>query len=285
MPELPDPIERLHGLARFGEGLEGGDMPLSPAAVRRRGDQIRRRRNALVAGGAALAVAALTVPVLTLSSGDVNGDRDRIAPDPGTSLGTQDLITDEDTVYAERADWFATDTFAGDGQTTFHPCAQSGLTAIGAEAVLQRTFELRNLAPGAPEVEGDHLNESIAEFESAAAAREAYDTVARWILDCEGRIADAETYSITPKARSVDVPTGGDAVVYDMHWGPVAPELQDPYSSYINETGIVVVGDRVAVLTSIVVGQDYTFLPEDGGTPVERMIPPAAERLRPDSAG
>jgi hypothetical protein len=42
------------------------------------------------------------------------------------------------------------------------------------------------------------------------------------------------------------------------------------------ETGVVRKGDRVVVLTSVVVGQDYDFL---DGTPVERMLPKAAARL------
>ncbi|NHA01670.1 hypothetical protein G5V59_23280 [Nocardioides sp. W3-2-3] len=45
------------------------------------------------------------------------------------------------------------------------------------------------------------------------------------------------------------------------------------------ETGLVRVGNRLAVLTSVIVGQDYNFLDEDGGTPVNRMLPKAAARM------
>jgi hypothetical protein len=275
-------MEELFRSARLGGGLEGGDMPLAAAEVRRRGDRIRRRRNALVAGGAALAVGAVATPIFALGASDPEVDRDRIAPQPTqvVEVSEADLMTDDDTEYMLGAtDWFATDTVEGDGQAAFHPCAQAGLEDLGAESVLQRNFELRNLEPGAPQPKGSHLNESIAQFGSAEEARAAYDEVAQWVVDCEGRMAGATEYKITDKARTVEVP-GADAVVYDMQWGPVPPELEDPYAEmgFFSETGIVVAGDRIAVLTLVTTGQDYNF---SEGTPVERMLPRAAERLAP----
>ena len=282
---MSDPLEEL---SRFGAGLEGGGMPLSAAEVRRRGDRIRRRRNALVAGGAAFAVAAVAVPVFALAGdGTPQSDRDRVATEPTAqtvTIGEDDLLTDAETEHIpEAVDWFATDTVEGDGQAPAHPCARSSYAGLGAEAVLQRNFEMRNLLPDADKVvvETASLNETIAEFPTAVEARAAYDSVAEWILTCpDGRFPDADRVNIVPQARSVDLP-GGDAIIYDISWGPVPKEL-DPYGDegFINETGIVLVDDRIAVITLTVTGQDYNFLPEDGGTPMERMIPPAAERLQ-----
>ncbi|HWI42918.1 MAG TPA: hypothetical protein VNS81_04825 [Nocardioides sp.] len=278
---MPDPIDDLFRSARQGGGLEGGDMPLSAAEVRRRGDRIRRRRNALVAGGAALAVAAVAVPALALFGGQPKSDSDRVAPKPEPkAVSAANLITDDDTVYVPgAADWFTTDTSPGDGQSVFHPCAREALAGLGATSVFRRDFELRNLEAGAPDVKGDYLGEAVAQFRSEEDARAAYDTVARWVLDCDGHIPEATTYTVVPKAHSVDVPDG-DAVIYDAHWGPVPKEI-DPYgdSAYIGETGIALVGDRISVLTSVVVGQDYDFV---GKTPVEQMLPKAAARLATD---
>lgn len=284
---MSDPIDDQ--LSRFSDGFRGGDMPLSAAAVRRRGDQIRRRRNALVAGGAALAVAAVAVPVIALAGGggDVESDRDRVATEPGgeaaAPVGPADLLTDAETVYSPGdADWFTVRTNEAGDVVALHPCAQGSLADLGATSTVQREFELRNLAPGAPEVRGESLVETIGAFPSGAAAREAYDAVAEWLLACEGRIEGMTDYRILPRARTVELPEG-DALIYDLHWGPAPAEL-DPFgeAAYINETGLVLVGDRIAVLTSVVVGQDYNFLPEDGGTPVHRMIPSAGALLVPD---
>jgi hypothetical protein len=290
MPEHHDPIDDL---SRFGAGLSngrtGGDMPLSAADVRRRGDQIRRRRTALVAGGAALAVAAVAVPIFAVVGGGTpRSDQDRVAQDPGPALSADDLLRDADTEYevGRKGAFTTVDTYRGDGQATFHPCQQQKLSALGATDSFTRSYdqgvqlEQGDTAP--PDVSGDGLVETIAEFEDAAAARAAYDTLAQWLVECD-TIPGADEVTVQPKARSVEV-RGADAVVYDLMWGP-APEEVDPFgdSAFINETGLVLKGDRIAVVAVTIVGQDYNFLP-DYGTPVERMVPTAAERLTAGAA-
>ncbi|GAA1539296.1 hypothetical protein GCM10009788_47520 [Nocardioides humi] len=255
-------------------------MPLSAAAVRRRGDQIRRRRTALVAGGAALAVAAVTTPILALAGHD-SSDRDLVTKDPAAALGEHDLLTDDDTVYSEGSDWFAIDTVEGDGQAAFHPCARSSLTGLGATGVFQRRFEMRNTEDPSVEVTGDHFAEAIAQFPDAATAAAAYDTIAQWVRDCTEQLAATDTPDYRAyEPRPVDAEVrDSQALVIDATYGPV-PKSIDPSGegAYIAETGLVRVGDRIAVLASTVVGQDYDFT---DGTPVERMIPVAADRLRP----
>ncbi|TNM40375.1 hypothetical protein FHP29_09955 [Nocardioides albidus] len=271
-----DPIDEL---TRFGAGLAGGDMPLSAAEVRRRGDRIRRRRTALVAGGAAVAVAAVTVPVL-LVSGPTGPDRDLVTKDPA-GLGRADLLTDDDTLYSDGADWFATQTFEGDGQAAFHLCARESLSGLGATAVLQREFELRNTRDPEVPVSGDRFAEAIAQFPDAATASAAYTTISQWVQDCSERAAGSGTpdYSVV-EPRQVDAEVDdSQAQIIDAHYGPVPQDI-DPSgdAAYIAETGLVRVGDRIAVLGSSIIGQDYNFV---DGTPVERMIPVAADRLRP----
>lgn len=283
-----DPIDKL---SRFGAGFSsgtGGDMPLSPADVRRRGDQIRRRRTALVAGASALAVAAVAVPIFAVVGGNPKaGDNDNLADDPRGALSTDDLLRDVDTEYFpnEKAAFRTTDTYEGDGQATFHPCQQATLASLGATTSFTRTFDYV-VDPAAGDVVDatyDGLVETVAEFEDEDAARSAYDTFAQWIVDCESRLGDFERVNVVPQAREVQLPAGaGDALIYDLSWGPVEKAV-DPYgdASYINETGLVLRGDRIAVVGLTIVGQDYNFLDEDGGTPVNRMVPVAADRLRP----
>ncbi|MFW6866774.1 hypothetical protein ACOACQ_05260 [Nocardioides sp. CPCC 206347] len=282
-----DPI---NDLSRFGDDFStgtGGDMPLSAAAVRRRGDQIRRRRTALVAGASALAVAAVAVPILAIAGGNPKADDNNdIADDKANaqSLSAENLLRDADTEYFpnDKTPWRTSETFEGDGQAVYHPCQQQALSELGATNSFTRAFEyVPQLDPGdvaPPEAPRDRLVEQIAEFTSPAAARSAYDTFAQWVLDCE--FPDADRTNVVPDARTVPVSSGTEAVIYDLNW-TLEPESEDPLgeTSYINETGLVLQGDRIAAIAVTINGQDYNFLDEEGGTPVKRMIPKAADRL------
>lgn len=257
--------------------------PLPATEVRRLGDRRRRRRQAATGVVGLAAVAAIVLPV-TLGGG--SSDRP-VAPAtdapsaPASGAPTaSDLLSDADTVYSDGADWFTTDTFAGDGPA-FHPCARSDLSGLGATAVYQRDYELRNTGeptPGTP-VRSDFLHESVAQFSSPAAARSAYETIGGWVTACSGRIPGTHSYrTFEPKPIPLDVP--GEGTVIGAQYGP-PPKSIDPYgdSAYIAETGLVVSGDRILVLGSQIVGQDYDFVQ---GTPVERMLPIAAELLQAD---
>lgn len=290
MPEQHDPIDEL---ARFGAGFgsatPGGDMPLSAADVRRRGDQIRRRRTALVAGGAALAVAAVAVPVFAVIGNDSpRSDKDNLADDKThPALAESDLLRDSDTEYdREGYSLFeTTDTFEGDGQATYLPCQRDKISALGATSSFTRTFNLypnpEKMSPGdvSDDVTDDDMVETIAQFDSAEAARTAYDEFAEWIVDC--RIPEADTVNVAPQGRSVDVPEG-DAVIYDLTWRPAPIEI-DPTgdAGYIGEIGLILQGDRIAVASLTIIGQDSIWLDEDGGSPLNRMLPKAAQRLQP----
>lgn len=293
MPEHHDPIDEL---ARFGAGFgsatPGGDMPLSAADVRRRGDQIRRRRTALVAGGAALAVAAVAVPVFAVIGNDnPRSEKDNTADDKThAALAESDLLRDADTEYdTEGYSLFRTsETFEGDGQAVSLPCQREQTSALGATSSFTRVFDAfanpDRLAPGDTPPENattDDLVEMIAQFDSSDAARAAYDQFAEWIVDCQ--VPGADTVNVAPQGRSIDVPDS-NGVIYDIQWGPVPEEL-DPTGdfAYIGEIGLVLQKDRIAVLKLTGIGSDYNWPPEEGGSPLDRMLPKAAERLKPDS--
>lgn len=283
MPEHNDPIDELTRFgAGFGSATPGGDMPLSAAAVRRRGDQIRRRRTALVAGGAALAVAAVAVPVFAvIGNGDPRSDDQREFTDDTTpALAESDLLRDQDTEYFpnEKGAFVAYTTQEGDEQATVQQCQQDKLDSIGVTRSFSRFFAPAQGEPGS----GNGLFETVMQFDDPATARAAYDTWAQWILSCQ--VSGADRTTVQPQARSVDVP-GADAVIYDLSWH-LEPEQDDPLgdSGFLSEMGVLLQDDRMAIVAVAVNQSDYNFLDEDGGTPVKRMLPTAAERLKPGTA-
>lgn len=279
MPEQHDPIDEL---ARFGASLgspsPGGDMR-SPTEVRRRGDQIRRRRAALVVGGAALAVAAVAVPVLAVvGDDDPKSDRDRIAEDV-PALAEIDLLRDADTQYfpGQKNAYRTVATFADDRGDGLARCEQKSLGALGATRSFTRTYNAAPVYRDGETPEKDltpyDLVERVAEFRTPEAARAAYDTLGEWILDC--RIPGADRVTVVPKARTVDLP-GADGLIYDATWTP-AP-VQD--AGYLGEFGLLLQGDRIAVVQQSIIGQDANW--EDNRSPVALMMPAVAARLLPE---
>ena len=276
---MSDPIEELN---RLGDAMEGAPMPLPASEVRARGDRIRRRRHAAIAGASAAVVAAVAVPVVAFT---VNGSDDRpdIAPSPTISdpvpmpseaLGEQNLLTSKDAIYPNGgADWREAETFEGDGQGAASPCQQSSYAALGADSVFQRQFDFISTDTG--DVEPSlNFNEVVAEFPSGAGARSAYDQVRAWLRDC---LPSPAEYYNAGKFSAVTIGVDGSAELQLSTFGPVDEEL-DPFGdeAWYLETGLVLSGDRIAVLSQLTHTQDYNWL---NGTPVEQMLPTAAERL------
>src|SRR5205085_2410540 len=128
---MSDPIEKLN---RLGDALEGAPMPLPASEIRARGDRIRRRKQTMVAGVSAAVVAAVAVPVVALTLGGNDNADAPVAPQPSVSdpvpsapLSAENLITDADAgkVYGADSAWTAYDTYRGDGQDVYHPCADT----------------------------------------------------------------------------------------------------------------------------------------------------------------
>jgi|GEM_PF-6157613 len=274
---MSDPIDKLTSL---GDALEGAPMPLPASAIRARGDRIRRRKHALVAGASAAAVAAVAVPVVALTVGNGSGDPDRLAPQPSASdpvaaapLSAENLITADDAAWNEVGTEFEENfTYEGDGQSTPNPCFENSFASLGAEDVWQRDFQWKAREIGGPDP-GPYLNEIIGEFGSPADARAAFEEIQGWYDDCLP--PDAESFDAGEFAP-VAIPVEGDGVQMLATYGPVAEEL-DPfgYDAWFLDTGLVVSGDRVALITALSHGQDYNLTP----TPAARMVPSAAERL------
>ena len=270
---MSDPIDRLHD---FASSIEGELMPRTAADARRRGDTLRRRRHALVAAGSAAAVVAVAVPVLALAGG-TDGAHEPVGPATGgstpTALSSDNLLADGETESIDGStSWAIQDTYAGDGQDAFHPCATQSLTGLGAGRVQNRDWT--------PDGAGDDkllnqrwLRESVAEFPSAQAAQSAYDEIAAAMPDCAAFAATYPDYEPqTDATHDVPIAESGQGQYFAASYD----DVQDPQGggyTHVLQTGLVVSGDRIAVVTMSYAGQDY--VPK----PMEDMIPVAAERL------
>jgi hypothetical protein len=274
---MSDPIEKLN---RLGDALEGAPMPLPASEIRARGDRIRRRKHAVIAGASAAVVAAVAVPVIAITVGGSDDEQPFtpqptvIDPVPSAPLGVENLLTSDDAIFPNGgSDWRESETFPGDGQTAATPCQKSKFDAFGPTSVFQRHFDFVVTDTG--DIDSTlHFNEVIAEFPTAAEAQAAYSEISVWYLvDCQPPGADTyDAGNFTPVPISVD----GEAQVQVSTYGPVEKEL-DPFGDEVwwLETGLVLAGDRIAVLTETTHGQDFNW---DAG-PVEQMLPTAAERL------
>ncbi len=104
-----------------------------------------------------LAAGALAATFLLTACGDDAGDavQDPTSAAPTATpdttpapLGTGVLLTDDDTVYSDGADWFRVGTGDEDLDVNgdlAHPCLPDGLSGTGATRVVRADIELRSL--------------------------------------------------------------------------------------------------------------------------------------------
>jgi len=271
---MSDPIEKL---TRLGDALEGAPMPLPASEIRARGDRIRRRKHAVIAGASAAVIAAVAVPVIALTVGgsDKAGNDFTETPSPSVSdpvpsaaLTAENLITSEDAgpAYGGAGDWAVSSSYRGDGQDVFHQCTPSALADFGAQPVFRRDFDL-----DPARVPTGWMTAIAGEFRDAASARAAYDDLSAALRDCDQSVTVPKNYALD---REEDVPIGVDGeahrilATYDFS-GP------DIHAKAIMETGLVLSGDRIEIVTSVLGAQDYDF----ENPPMEAILPRAAERL------
>ena len=170
---MSDPIDELN---HFEPGVPVSPIPA--AEVRRRGDRLRRRRTALVMGGAVAAVLLIAVPVAVVASSDSDG-----TPQPASPV-----ISEGDALTAD-------DLPARDRLTPWQPMAAEGQVLSCAPqlpASLDETLgyrqDFRADIAGAPgdETPASVIRSQVLQFDSAAEAREAYDQAQGWNFGCPG---------------------------------------------------------------------------------------------------
>lgn len=274
---MSDPLDRL---SEFGSSFEGGTMPKSASEVRARGDQIRRRRHGLLAAGAAAAVIAVTVPVFALTNGS-GGVED---PPPATTspsetvstgaLSEDNLLTDADTVFDEFGSWHTAETYPGDGQDAFHPCAATSLGDQGAAGIINRTWSFESTTSDDPTYLATHtLRQSVAEFADEEAANNAATGVFDSLAECAPAAEVYPDYRYLEEAPLESMPARSDffgLYVSNLEY------LADPGGGGANHvmlTGVVQIGNRITALTMTMGAQDY--FPQ----PMQDMLPTAADLL------
>lgn len=263
---MSDPIEQLH---RLGDALEGAPMPLPATEIRARGERIRRRKHAAIAGVSAAVLAAVAIPVgLSLGGNDSAGppvdDRPSVSdPIPSAPLSAENLLTDEDAgqAYGGAGAWAAYNGYRGDGQDAYHPCATASFAGLGAKPVFRRDFNLE------PFTRDASLTAIAGEFPSEADAQAAYDDLSASLASCTKQQISGSHYRVDSQE---DVPL----TVGDEAHRILAGYVPDGTRGFIEEleTGIVRSGSRLEVIVSSLGAQDY----------VEQMstiLPRAAERL------
>ncbi|MFE7227743.1 hypothetical protein ACFU7D_23330 [Nocardioides sp. NPDC057577] len=206
------------------------------------------------------------------------------APEP--TLSARHLLTGEEAIYPNGGalDWVESSgsTTTGEATPAGNACWQGSMKARGAIATMQRNFGLETSEGGDSDADA-YLNETIAEFPSNEEAQAAYEDVLTWFDGCSPEGSD----SFKPNPFG-DVPMSAPAegVAGYSIYGPItaAPGTQyDPAGreedGWFLEMGVVLSGNRIAVLSQLISGQDYDWPAADGGTPVQQMLPAAADRL------
>lgn len=273
---MSDPLDRL---TEFGSSFEGGVMPKSPAEVRRRGDQIRRRRHALIAGASAAAVVAVTVPVFALANGS-GGFEDpppaTTSPSGSADTGTlteANLLSDADTAFDERSSWHTADTVPGDGQDAFHPCAATSLTEQGAVGVINRTWAFESTSSSDETYLAEHsLRQSVAEFADEETATDAATRISDSLAECAPVAGTFPGYQFVEEVPLEGIAGAQVAGLWTSELENVADPAGGGYVRFMH-TGVVQVDNRLTVLTMRLGGHD-TF-PQ----PMQEMLPAAADLL------
>ncbi|MEU0269759.1 hypothetical protein [Nocardioides sp. NPDC006303] len=288
---MSDPISRLD---QFRADAPGAPMS-SAAEARSRGDQIRRRRRAVVTAGTAALAAVVAGPIIFLSTG--LGDKgidpapapsdSAAAPSASASASASDLsrtnLPTEDDLVADDPypAWVQEQTYDGEGTDTYNDCLTDSLGDSGALATYRRDFVAE---PGKEMADAaGTLNAVVAEFGSADEAEKVRTDLSDAATSCPG-VDGAEVAGSLPVEG--DVISGGDIDV--VTYQPDDPEMNAVWET---ATAVVSAEDRVLVMTRKRGVQDYvspTTLQTSAVNAAYRMVgatPPAGPAEDPTETG
>ncbi|WP_110206377.1 hypothetical protein [Nocardioides daejeonensis] len=260
---MSDPIKDLE---------EFPTMPTTPLPahqVRRRGDQMRRRRTfmASVASVAAVAVIATGGYAVTQLGGD-DDTSSQIANRPTAnrelygSLTMANLMTDDDTLLPDGSSWPEGLRAEGDGQAVANMCQQESYTGLGATTVFVGQWNSEAL----------YLSQAVAQFKDADAAQQAATTIKGWLADCTPDELSRDYRAEEPKSIQVADGVVADTVV--STWTYTGEEGGEVYADHLMVTGVLLTGNRLSVIT-----HEMPAAQQDPASAVERMLPIAAGRL------
>ncbi|MEU6135935.1 hypothetical protein [Nocardioides sp. NPDC047086] len=288
---MSDPISRLD---QFRADAPGAPMS-SAAEARQRGDQIRRRRRAVVTAGVAAVAAVVAGPVIFLSTG--LGDQgidpapatsdSAVASSPSGSASASDLtranLPTEDDLVADDPypAWTQEQTYDGEGTDAYNDCLTDTLGDSGATTTFRRDFVAK---PGEEMADAaGTLNAVVARFDSADEAEKVSINLSDAAISCSG-VDGAELAGTLPIESRVISSGSIDVVTYQ-------PEDPDMNAVWETATAVVAAEDRVLVMTRKRGVQDYvspTTLQTSAVNAAYRMVgamPPGDSSATPTETG
>lgn len=188
---MPDPIDELDNFSIPGPPMN----PLPASEVRRRGNRIRRRNNALATVGALAVVAAIATPFAVAAGGSGQSQQD-IGPADQPPGGWVQTIPTEFPLAAGMPE--GTEESADYEQQSTDVCDGQGWTPSG---------ESRQAVYTDPSEGGQ--DRTIALYADDDAAEQAVDDLASRVEAC-----GAETAAAFPATELLDVSAGDQAVAY-----------------------------------------------------------------------
>jgi hypothetical protein len=192
-------------------------------------------------------------------------------PAAPTTLAGRLLSAAELPGFDARSTWRDGATRSGEPSQPVNPCQRFSLQAIGAERTAYRSYLP---ASGTK----DTAAELVAQFPDSTTASRAYSVLQAWRARCQSQLRHYDqAYVGDLKDVSVDA---GTSAWYLLTYGP-APAAPD--SAYFDAQGIAQVGNRVAMVSMRLVGQEYTY--KKGQEPMVAAVRAAAAKLGGGTAG
>lgn len=196
---------------------------------------------------------------------------------PVPTLPRSVLPTRAQTRYYEPGDLVPRSTVHGEGDGYVSVCQRGSLTDLGATDMWRRDFGFRR--------GGDMVMRSAAlQFADARTAASAYATLRSWADGCRRTILERPEFDRADvNGRWYDTGPGEQRFTV-LGYGPV-PGDRYREMRFFDPTGIALVGDRIAVLSLVVAGQDWNWSYGPDGTGLDRdpmfdMLPEATANLR-----
>jgi hypothetical protein len=163
--------------------------------------------------------------------------------------------------------WSQGSTSPEDPSTSFGTCQRFGILSIGAEQAVVRRYR-----PASGPAGTDRAGELVATFPDEKTARRAYAVLEAWRARCADRL---EHYRRAKVGGLQDVSVGdGAAGWYLLTYGPAKGE---PDAGYFDAQGMTRVGSRIAMLSMVATGQDFSY--EPGQEPMVEALRRAARKL------
>jgi hypothetical protein len=213
-----------------------------------------------------------TAPDASEASVPASPAEDAIGEQPTRSAATRAtlparLLTAEQLPGVTRSlGWTEGRTTRREPEALAGTCHRFAMLSIGAMRVAHRDFAAED---GGADARADQL---VATFADAKTAWRAFEVLKSWHDDCGQALRRWERHDVGALEKVAIGP--GEAHTYLLTYGPADGQRD---SSYFDAEGLVLVGNRIAVLRIAYLGQDYDYA--DGAEPITAAVKAAAAKL------